>query len=416
MIWLLLLILLVCSGLISGSETALFALRRDTLAQFGRSPGWLRRATHTLMQQPRDVLLTVLMSNTTVNVAIFAVSTIALGQLSREAPALAAAGSVCTLLAVVLVGEMIPKAAALSMPQTLAPYAGAFIGVLRVALAPFRWVLGGLFVGPLTRLLSPHQGSAEAVSTDELHELVEHSASAGVFDTLESEMLRAVVVLREATVREVMTPRVDVRYLSIHDTPARAKRVFRETHRRFLPVCGHDLDDLRGVVRGRDVFLSKAGSIAKLVQPASYVPEQATLIHLLRHFREHSVHLAIVVDEYGGTAGLVSQRDVLSHIVGEMREVGDEQEAVPVQLDANTYRVPGNLSVREWADRFGVREIAPGIDTLGGLILSRLGRMPHEGDTVAIANLILRVDEIQNRRVVTVTIRRTEFGKEEGST
>ncbi|MCH8148957.1 MAG: DUF21 domain-containing protein, partial [Planctomycetes bacterium] len=209
MMWPLLMLLLVCSGAVSASETALFALNRRALEDFRRSPVLMRRRVGLLMEQPRRVLMTVLIANTATNVTIFAVSFVVLRDLRTSHPGLAAAGGVGVLLAVILFGEMVPKSIALSGAQRLAPPAAALIDVLRIVLTPLRLFLRTLLVDPLIRLMAPASRLGE-VTTDELRQLVDHSAQDGVINFQENTMLQAAVTLRDIRVREIMTPRVDM--------------------------------------------------------------------------------------------------------------------------------------------------------------------------------------------------------------
>ena len=408
MIWLLLVLLLFCSGTVSGSETALFSLNRQALEQFRRAGTGLGHRAHLLMQRPRQVLLTVLLSNTAVNVAIFSVSLLALDRVAHARPALVAAGGVGVLMAVVICGELLPKVVALNHARGLAPAAAGVISLLQAALAPLLWLLQTLLIEPLTRLASADHPLLDAVTTEELRLLVERSAAEGVIDSHENRMLQAVVELGEATVRAVMTPRVDVRWVDIDDPPAKVREAFALTTHRQLPVCQGDLDHVCGFLRGRDLYLNPHAPLADLLVPVAFVPEQSKLIQLLRYLRHREISRVIVVDEYGGTAGLVRLKDVLQHIVGDLSEHEDpEVDALPEQLDEQTYRLPGNLSARVWADSFAPGTLDRHVNTLGGLVLARLGRAPHPGDEVRIRNLILTVSVVRGRRVAEVILRRT---------
>ena len=409
MIWVLVAVLLLCSGMISASETTLFALSRQALHQFSRSEGDLGRRVHLLMLHPHRVLMTVLLANTAVNVSIFAVTFIALREMKGVSAAVPAVGSALVLLSVICFGEIVPKAAALRAPRQFAPTAAALISSLQFVLAPARWILGTLLVEPISRLLSPHP-VADTVTTEELKLLVEHSAREGVIDSAENEMLQAVVVLGDVSVREVMTPRVDI--CSVAIDPVAADRatvleVIRRSGRRRLPVRGRDLDDIRGMLYARDLYLNPHKPLKALLRRIDFVPEQVNLVQLLRHFRSEMIELAIVVDEYGGTAGLVTIEDVVEWIVGDLPETETPRPAEPAErIDENTYRLPGALSVRDWADRFEVGEVDREVHTLGGLILAKLGRLPRTGDTIRIRNLTLKVEALERRRIQRVLLHR----------
>lgn len=406
MIWLALVLLLACSGAVSASETALFALDRQALYRFRRE-GPLRRRVYQLMTRPRRVLMTVLMTNTAVNVAIFAVSFFAVRQFHNATVIVAVAASIAAPVAVIVFGEMTPKALALSNARRFAPAAAGLIALLQVVLGPLQWLLARVLVDPITRLLAPSSPATDTVTVEELTLLVEHSAREGAISSTENEMLQGIVALGDVSVREVMTPRVDLDSARIDSDRATVLASIREAGRRRLLVHGRDLDDIRGVLYARDLHLHPNAQIRSLVRRIHYVPEQVSLMQLLRHFRAENVHHAVVVDEFGGTAGVVTIEDVVKWVVGEFPDA-DVAHPTPTteQIDENTYRLSGNLSTRVWAGRFGVGEIERHIDTVGGLILSRLGRLPRAGDTVHIRNLSLTVEAMQRRRIEWVVVRR----------
>lgn len=410
MLWLLLGIFLACSGMVSASETALFGLSRQTLFQFSRSTGRLRRRVSRLMEHPRRVLMTVLITNTAVNVTIFTISFFALRQFS---PWGAALGGVLVPLVVITFGEMLPKALALSGPQRFAPPAAALIATLEVGLGPARWILGRWIVDPVTRLLAPSETAPDSVTTDELKLLVEHSADEGVITSIENEMLQAIVALEDVSVREVMTPRVDILSLRFDCDRAAALKAFKTSGRRRLPVCGRDLDDMRGILYSRDLYLHPDQAVAPLIRRLHFVPEQVNLMQLLSHFRTEKIHRAVVVDEFGGTAGLVTSEDVVEWIVGTLPDSETPRPAMPTErVDENTYRLSGDLSVRLWASRFAVGEIDRHFDTLAGLILAKLGRLPHVGDSVRIRNLTLTVEAMHRRRIEKVLLHHDDHAAE----
>jgi len=409
MIWLVLTVLVVCSGCVSASETALFCLSRQALGECRRSKNVLHRRVFHLMRQPHQVLMTVLITNTAVNVAIFAISFVGTHELRERHPALTAVVGVATLLAVVVFGEMLPKAIALSNTRLLAPSAGAFIFAMHTVLSPIRWVLELFLVEPLIRLLSPSRPMSDAVTTEELQLLVERSAHEGHIDSTENELLQAVVALDEINVREIMTPRVDVSFGSTKNTRDQIHALLERHGGRHLIICGRDLDDIRGVLDARRFYLESERTWRSLVGPATFVPEQINLVQLLRALRSAPSQPAVVVDEYGGTTGLVAMRDVVRWLVGGQGEDLQEPDAATAErIDENTYRLAGDLSARVWADRFGVKGLDRNIDTLGGLILARLGHVPRRGERVRIRNLTLTVEAVRKRRIERVLVRREE--------
>jgi CBS domain containing-hemolysin-like protein len=238
---------------------------------------------------------------------------------------------------------------------------------------------------------------------------VEHSAREGVIDSKEHEMLQAVVAAGQVSTREIMTPRVDIDAESIESSRRAFMDHLKAGRARRLLVYGRDLDDIRGVIYARDLYLKPRAPVGKLVKPAHFVPEQINLVQLLLHFRRENVEFAVVVDEYGGTAGLVSVGHVTDWILGSSHDAESATAPTTQRVDENTYRVSGNLSARAWAERFAVRQIDRHVDTVGGLILAALGRMPKAGDSVRIGNLTLTVERVNKRRIERILLRRDEW-------
>ncbi|HUU84099.1 MAG TPA: hemolysin family protein [Phycisphaerae bacterium] len=412
--FLLLVTLLACSGIVSGSETALFGLSRLELHTFAASGGRLKRQAWQLMQRPRRVLMTVLIANTAINVLFFAISFVTFEKMSDAHPVAASVGGIAALLAVILFGEILPKAAARARAARMAPLVAPLIRALQTVLGPIRLVLRLSMTEPLTRLLSPADGAGhgrDEVTVEELQALVEMSARQGVIDSAENRMLHHIVALREISVRSIMRPRVDIGAVPI-DTPTedvRAKLQAAKVTR--LPVYGQDIDDIRGVVHARDIFLQHDLPLAQLIRPVEFVPEQSNPLQVIEHFRATRTQLAVVVDEYGGVAGLVTLDDLLEEIVGDLASSEKPPEPAVEVIDPNTYRLAGDLDVRDWGRRFGMPGlIDPRFQTVAGLVLARLGRLPREGDSVRIHNLTLTVERLAGRRIDRILLTRQQHG------
>jgi len=406
MIWahvVVLVALLGCSAMFSGSETALFALSRHQLYRFGRSGGRLGRMVAQLMQQPREVLLTVLIANTTVNVLIFANGYVLSRRLGGTGLLAGLLGGLGSVLAVVVFGEVLPKAVAYARAERLAPLAAPLIRTSQAVFRPLQWVLNGLIVEPLTRLLLGAEPPLPHVTTEELRMLLAVSERGGVIDADESAMLQQIVSLAEWRVRDVMVPRVDVQAFDVDGDPEQLRQMMCRTKLKKVPIYEHDIDHIVGLIYAKELFLdgcAPARSLRQLLRPVRFVPEQMKLAQLLEHFRQTRTQLAIVVDEYGGMAGLVTLEDAVEQIVGDIADADEPDKPPPVQaLDERTFLVSGGLSIRDWAGVFGVRVLDERVTTVGGLVLSRLGRIPKVGDAVRLANLELTVERMRGRRI-----------------
>ncbi|MBL7139985.1 MAG: HlyC/CorC family transporter [Planctomycetes bacterium] len=416
-------VLLGASAFFSASETALFNLSREQLRRFRASRSPFQRATARLMDDPRRVLVTVLFSNMTVNTAFFVMGVMLIHEVGvRHPEALGrwrfVLGTLVPVLVVVL-GEVTPKSVAAAMPQRLAPLAGVPLTVLEYVVLPVRLLLGYTIVLPLTRLIV---GGARAergfVTTDELQAIVEVSAREGVVTPGESGMLTEVLDLGERRVVEAMTPRVEVVGCDLSAPMPEALDRFRQSRLTKLVVYDGQMDNVVGVVYAKMAYLHPEGPLRRLVRPVYFVPESKTVESLLKEFRSRRIQFAVVVDEYGGLAGVVTLEDCLELIVGEIEDETDQPTADPVQkLSESEYLLAGDLSVRSWEDLFGVDlpESTGRYATVAGFVTSLLGHLPAAGETVRWRNLAFTVEEVRRHRIVRVRLRLLEAGEADAS-
>lgn len=237
-------------------------------------------------------------------------------------------------------------------------------------------------------------------------------------DGEERELLRSIVDFGGRLVREVMTPRPDIVAIQAEATLDELRAFFREQEYSRIPIYKDDLDNIQGFVFVKDLIkhASDAGSdaIASLVRPAYFVPETKRVPELLKEFQRKQVQSAIVVDEYGGTAGLVTLEDLIEEIVGEIRDEYDV-EAEPVAADTDgSFVVSGKAHVDEMREKLDVDVAGEGFETVGGYLLSRLGRVPAVGETFEVGDLSIEVLEAERRRIHKVRIRRKQSVAREG--
>jgi putative hemolysin len=405
MSWIILLSLLVaCSFLVSGSETALFALTPQDRRLFADSPSRLRQLATRLMQRPRRVLMTVLIVNTAVNVGIFAVSFVRSGAEQGGSTGASALTGALALLVVILLGEIVPKALALANARRLAPLIAPFIAVLQFITAPIAWILHGFVIEPLVRLISPHSAKPKAVPLQDLAELVKLSAQQGVITSQEFDMLQAVVALPEISVRSIMVPRVRLEAIAEDALREQVESFFSQSGLAKVPVYGKDLDDIRGLLHARDFHLRPNETIERILRPVHYVPEVINVLQLVRHFQQTGTQIALVVDEYGGIAGLVTLEDVVKEIVGDLDTDQSRRTTAIERIDDRSYRIAGAHSIRSWRATLGLTHRLLDVDTFGGVVVAELSRMPRVGDRVTFGNLTLIVDALDGRRIAWVVL------------
>jgi len=406
-------LLLGASAFFSGAETALFSLSRQHLRRFRASASRARRAAARLMDDPRRVLLTVLLGNTTVNTAFFVVGVVLIQEVARRHPEAVAAwrlviGAVVPVLVIVF-GEVTPKSLAASMPHRLAPVVAPVLWILERVAAPVRLLVGYGLVLPMTRLVTAgRQPPSRAVTGEELQAMVDLAEREGALTAEEGDMLVEVLALGQRRVREAMTPRVEVVACDINTPMPEVLETFRRTRLTKLLVYQGRMDHVVGLVYAKTAYLHPAGPLARLVRPVCFVPETKTVESLLREFRERGIQFAVVVDEYGGLAGVVTLEDCLELVVGEIEDETDRPSVPAVQrLSETEYRLAGDLSVHGWEEVFGVDlpEAGGRFTTLAGFLTSLAGRLPAPGDRIRWRNLEFVVESVRRRRIERVRVR-----------
>jgi len=395
-------LLLLCSGFFSGTETALFNLSRGQLHRLQHSRHGAGRLVASLMARPRRILNTLLLGNMIVNVAFAGTSAmvvLAMEQSGVSAWAVGAA-ALASLLGLILIGEVAPKMLAYAVGERWALVAARILAVIERIFAPPLWVFEGLFITPLARMIAPRKRARLAVTPDELAAVIDLSAKRGIIDRDVNAVLQEIVTLSDLRVSDTMVPRVDVVAYSV-DAPAEGLMdLFRRTHLRRIPVYEGNLDRILGVVHAKRLLLGPGQPLRQLVAKVPFVPETANLERVLLQLRVKRSQLAIVVDEYGGTAGLITLEDVIEEIVGDIRDPLEKPTGPAVeQLGERQYRIDGDLAIHEWAEAFKIDLSGQRISTLGGFVTSLLGRIPREGDRAEYSNLRFVVESMRGRRV-----------------
>ena len=398
-------ILLACSAFFSGSETALFSLTRSDRRRLERSSNRTNRLILALLRDPQRLLASVLLGNMVVNVSFYSLSVFVSVRLAAASTTSAAGFGIASLLAVTLFGEVSPKGIAVGHPigfaRLVTPALYLYCGLVRPISAVLRRV--SLAV---THLLSTHTTHLPYVTQEELQMLMGMAEQQGVMDRETCGMMEQVIEIGSIRVSEVMTPRVDTTMFDLASGREAFCALVKETHEERIPAYEGSMDNVLGVLVAREVFLRPEKEIRSLPRPVPFVPETQTVESLLRRFRETGGHMAVVVDEYGGTSGLVTMEHLMEEVVGNIRDEFEVEETPVEELDADTYLLAGDLSTRDWRHLLGVGFDPPGIETVAGFVIHLLGRIPREGDFVEWRGLRFGVERMSGRRVVRVRVQR----------
>lgn len=400
--------LLAASAFFSGSETALFGISEDEHDQLSQKSHRAARAVRSLARDQRSLLITIMLGNMAANVLFFVLASVL--TMLAESFLQRAAYSVLPLLAIILIGEVAPKLLATgSRVRWCALFARPLLALHR-AIAPLRTALNACVVQPAARLAGSTRPAS--LSADELSELLTLSAQRGVIHPHDADMLDNIVELSELRVGDVMTPRVDIKYVRTDATRTDVVRFARQWSVAQAPVCRHTLD--QGVVGVLDLneYLAHSSSdhdsrIERLMVKPLILPEQAKLDQLLQQLHRNRRDMAIVVDEHGAIVGLVAFEDIIRRITRGLHTDHDEPGASThpriIRSAPNQWIVPGRLSVHDLAEALGGNDEQTA-GTVAGLIHAKLGRLAMIGDRVQLGQATLEVKTLKGRAIDEVIV------------
>jgi CBS domain containing-hemolysin-like protein len=408
--------LVVLAGLFAMSESALAAVSPARAAELAREHARGARALQIVAADAvRHINLLLLLRLACELVATTLVALVTMSNYGATwQAALLTAGSM-TLVSFVVVGVG---------PRTIGRQHAYTVGR---AVAPLvRWL--GRALGPLTSLLilignavTPGKGYRQGpfATTVELRELVDLAEQRGVVEHGERDMIHSVFALGDTIAREVMVPRTEMVWIEARKTLRQALVLALRSGFSRVPVIGENIDDVLGIIYLKDLVRETANCdplvdevpVAEIMRDAAFVPESKPVDDLLREMQAARTHIAIVVDEYGGTAGLITIEDIVEEIVGEITDEYDVAERPPIErLDDGSVRVTARLSVEDLAELFDVELEAEDVETVGGLLAQALGRVPIPGAAVEVGDLRLTAEGTTGRRnrIDTVLVQRID--------
>src|SRR5262245_2231260 len=403
----LLTVFLGVSAFLAGAEAAYFSLSRLGTAQLEpeESPG--HALLERVLRDPRDLLITLLVGITLVNIAASALAT----QVATTLFGPRGVGIAIPVMVflIVVFGEVLPMTLAVGAPHRLG------LALVRPVLA-LQWLLTPvrLLLGAFTRLVSraaDGEGVAKAAITEaELRTLVEVGHQEGVVQRTEREMIHGVFELGETTVAEVMVPRTDVFGIDVATPRDRLLHAIRGNLHHRVPIFEGSLDHVVGILQVKDLLPYYAGlppdfDLRAHLAPPYFVPQSKRADALLREFKAKKLRMAVIVDEYGGTAGVVTLEDIQEEVVGEIRDEFEAEERLAQPVDEHTWRVAAKMAIGDFNTFTGLSIPDEHFETVGGSVLDLFGRVPHRGESVEANGVRVTVETLHRNRILQVLVR-----------
>ena len=415
-------VLLFISAFFSGSETALFSLKpsdRRKLREKSESSGAAKRVLN-LLKKPRRLLVSILIGNTIVNVAAATVAALFTHRMlmhTRFARWAFIIDMVAVTAVILLFCEILPKVIAVKKTSVFAMRTSLALSVCVLLFFPLSYMFERM-THVLSRILGIKK-EVPFVNEEELKTLIEVGEEQGTLDKSEREMIHSIFEFRETMTKEVMVPRMDM--ISVEkNTPLDDVLNLVKIHGHSrIPVYKDKIDNIIGILYVKDLLSniqnqSKDQDLTELVRKPYFVPESKLIDELLREFQKERIHMAVVVDEYGGTAGLVTLEDVIEEIVGEIRDEYDREKPLIKQVASHEWLVEGKINIEDLNEKLDLSIPAEeDFESLGGFILSQLGAIPKEKESIQFENYEFIVEKVVGRRIKSVRIHQSRVNEQQ---
>ena len=394
------LVLILLSAFFSGTETAYFNIKphRDDV------PSKLK----DLLANPRSLLVSILTGNTIINVAIGSLAAIITYRISPDSPNFILLQVIVVSIVLIIFGEILPKTIAMRSSNKFANSVYYPLRFFIILLYPLTLLLNG--INKLVLKLVPKE-EKPFDTEEELEILAELGEEKGSLDEEESDMIRSIIKFDDKTVREIMTPRVDMLSLPSNSSIDDAMDLISKKQFSKIPLYKDNIDEVNGVIYAKDLVPYLIGSrpnvkLKSISRDVYFVPEQKPIDDLLNDFKEKKISLAIVVDEWGGTSGLVTLEDIVEEVMGEIRDPYDIENSPVSKLNDGNFIVDGKISIYDLEEEIEGMSFPDDrdYDTLGGLILDSLEDIPKEGELVIYDEWRIKVLDLDGNRITKVQI------------
>lgn len=402
----------ILSAFFSATETAFNSANKIKLLSLAENGDKRAEKVLDTIEKYDGFLTTILIGNNVVNILLASLATILFVSKMGDAYGSTVSTAVVTVT-VLIFGEITPKSLANQAPEKFAMAVVPIVRVLMILFTPLTFIFA-----MWTKLIYKITGSENdsSITDDELLTIVKEAENEGGLDKNESELIQNAIVFDDRQAEDILTPRVDIVAVPTDADKKEIAAVFSETGYSRLPVYEGSLDNIIGIIHQKDFYeevIDGDGKIEDVLQSAVFVAPTMKISNLLRELQKEQTHIAVVVDEYGGTAGLVTMEDILEELVGEIWDEHDEVVEDIVEENENSFLVQGNLLLEEMFERFDIEDEDSDADTVSGWIMEKLGHIPEANESFEYENLKFTITETLNRRIIEVRIERLENKSED---
>lgn len=396
-----LIVLVALSAFFSATETAYMSLNRVRIKNMANDGDRRARRVMKLLDSYDRLLATVLIGNNIVNISSASIATVLFVSFFKNNGA--TVSTVVMTLVVLIFGEITPKSLAKEAADSFALKVAGPVTVLNTLFFPLSFLLIHL-KSAVSRLIRVEKSGG--ITEDELLTLVDEAEQDGGIDSGEKELFHNVIEFTDLDAGDILTPRIDVVAIDIEETPTELQKLFEETGFSRIPVYRETIDNIVGVVNEKDFHRNLRGTentIESILQPALFIPPSVKISELLKQLQQKKVHIAVVVDEFGGTEGIVTIEDIVEELVGEIWDEHDTVAAEIRKIGENTFAVPASTELSEFFEHFGVEEETD-VSTVNGWVTAHIGKIPAVGDTFDFENLTVTVTATDEQRASEIEV------------
>lgn len=389
----------VMSAYFSATETAFSSLNKTRLKTMAEKGDKKAQRTLDLSDEYDKLISTILIGNNVVNIALSSIGTVFFIALLKNGDLGATVSTAVVTVVVLIFGEITPKSIAKDAPESFAMFSAPFIGFLMAVLTPvnFLFTQWKKLVGRIFKVEDD-----DTMSQEELLMLIEEVEQDGSIDATEGDLLRNAIEFTDQEAVDILTHRVDLEGVPVGATKEEIAAKFTETRFSRLLVYNGTIDNIVGIIHQKDFYVGTGVTekeISEIITPPVFVHKSEKIRELLERLQREKSHMAIVIDEYGGTAGIVTMEDILEELVGEIWDEHDEVVEPFRQVATDTYIVDAGISFDDFCEQFDIEDNEADSVSLGGWIMEQLDKIPDAGDKFEYENLSIMVKETDSHRV-----------------
>ena len=398
-------VLVLCSSFFSATETAYSSINRIKLKNMASAGSRKAQKALELAEGYDRLLSTILVGNNVVNILASSLATVLFVQnLGFGDTGVSLSTAVMTVV-ILIFGEISPKSIAKESPEKFAMAVAGVIGFIQTLLTPINFLFS-LWKKLLSMLFKVEND--DSMTQEELLTIVEEAQNEGDLEAHESDLICAAIEFNDLDVKDILTPRVDVVAVDVTDSLDEIELMFRNNNFSRLPVYENSIDNIVGVIHEKDfynLYYNHMGTFKSITQMLFYTSPHVKISTLLKQLQSSKTHMAVVLDEYGGTAGIITLEDILEELVGEIYDEHDQVKEYYKELDPNTYLIECDMDLDDMFEFFGLEDEEDyDFITVSGWVIHELERIPKVGESFTYKNLVVTVTQTDARKVIEVKV------------